>query len=480
MKKRTKISLVLSSAAAILLAGSVMAGGTYALFTSESKTNIAVTSGTVDVEATISVLKTYSGVNLTGNPETDTISETAEAGKFTNGGTATLSDNTLTLDKMTPGDKVTFTINIKNNSNVAVKYRTVITCEEDDGLLSGLEFTIGGNKFDGLTNKSNWTELAAEQEITGANATLDCSISLPSDAENEYQGKVCKVTYSVEAVQGNAATTDPDRNVIEIDNAAQLGLFRDKINKLTKEEKSTIYGNKTTTIKITENIDLNNQEWEPIDWNVIADRGIILVFDGNNKTISNFTVTGDTGEKDLGLFSYANFATFKNVNIINATVTGAGRIGALVGRAYATTFDTCSVTNSTIIASTWKNPKSVDTVKNPEGWDDGDKVGALAGQMTEGGNKITGCTVSNNTLQGYRDVGCLAGYFGGGSGGNSATGNTINGTNKIINDRTHNYQGYATDGDYSAYFVASEVGQAVSATVSNNNISSVTFSIKNS
>ena len=44
MKKRTKLSLVLSSLAAIAVAGATMAGGTYALFTSESKVNIAVNS----------------------------------------------------------------------------------------------------------------------------------------------------------------------------------------------------------------------------------------------------------------------------------------------------------------------------------------------------------------------------------------------------------------------------------------------------
>ena len=110
MKKRTKISLVLSSSAAILLAGSIMAGGTYALFTSESKTNIAVSSGKVSVTATVEDLQTYSGKDLTGDVETykDRIFETnstelgGENGKFAIGGTATYTDGTLTLDKMTP------------------------------------------------------------------------------------------------------------------------------------------------------------------------------------------------------------------------------------------------------------------------------------------------------------------------------------------------------------------------------------------
>ncbi len=49
---------------------------------------------------------------------------------------------------------------------------------------------------------------------------MDCEVVLPSDAINEYQGKKCKVSYTGEAVQGNAKTTNLDENVIEIDNAA--------------------------------------------------------------------------------------------------------------------------------------------------------------------------------------------------------------------------------------------------------------------
>lgn len=66
-------------------------------------------------------------------------------GQFMNGGTAEIdgTSSDLVLTKVTPGDKVTFTINLKNNSNVAVKYRTIISCKDDDGLFNGLEFTVG-------------------------------------------------------------------------------------------------------------------------------------------------------------------------------------------------------------------------------------------------------------------------------------------------------------------------------------------------
>ena len=73
MNKKTKRGIILTSLASIAFAGSLLAGSTYALFTSESKTDIVVSSGKVDVKATIDTLKTYSGKanSLAGDPETD-------------------------------------------------------------------------------------------------------------------------------------------------------------------------------------------------------------------------------------------------------------------------------------------------------------------------------------------------------------------------------------------------------------------------
>ncbi len=199
MKKRTKISLVLSSAAAILLAGSIMAGGTYALFTSESKTNIAVTSGKVDVTAEIINKQTYSGVNLTGDPTTDVVEATTTNGTFTNGGTATVDGTDLKLVHMTPGDKVKFSIEVTNNSNVAAKYRTVVTKGSDTGLFAGLEIKVGADNFLGTSLISSYKDLGEK----GSTFTIDVEVNLPSDRGNVYQGKECNLSFAVEAVQGN-------------------------------------------------------------------------------------------------------------------------------------------------------------------------------------------------------------------------------------------------------------------------------------
>ena len=197
MNKKTKTSIIMSSLAAMLLAGSMIAGATYALFTSESKTNIAVTSGKVDVTSTISDLKTYSGVELTGNPDTDVVEETAEAGVFTNGGTASIKDNALILDNVTPGDKVTFKIIVKNNSNVTVKYRTRISLVKDTGLFDGLDIKIGNYVGETVTS---WENLAVGSDTV----ELSCEVSLPSDKGSDYQGTSCSLNFIVEAIQSNA------------------------------------------------------------------------------------------------------------------------------------------------------------------------------------------------------------------------------------------------------------------------------------
>ena len=153
MKKKTKV--IASAVATIALCASLSVGGTFALFTSESKVNVAISSGTVDVKATVANLQAYSGSWNAETSEYDLVISTSEyseaAGSgyyFANGGFASVSTaaNTVTLNRITPMDKVSFNIVINNDSNVAVQYRTVIKVTEDDGLFGGLNVKIGAEE----------------------------------------------------------------------------------------------------------------------------------------------------------------------------------------------------------------------------------------------------------------------------------------------------------------------------------------------
>ncbi len=200
MKNKSRV--ILSAVLSIVVCLSVIAGATFALFTSETQTNIAVTAGKVDVSATIDSLELYSPAAISSD---GVITNDANvAGEtFYNGGTATLDGAKLTLDKITPGDKATFKIRIANNSNVAVQYRSVVRTLSDSGLFDGLNVVIG-DIFDGNTKYSKWETLSVDEK----EVVLECYVELPANAINDYQEKSCDIIFTVEAVQSNTDTTN--------------------------------------------------------------------------------------------------------------------------------------------------------------------------------------------------------------------------------------------------------------------------------
>ena len=230
MKKKT----IATSVLAIAMSASLAVGGTYALFTSESKVNVAITSGKVEVVATVANLQAYSGSWNTTTSEYDSVVSTTKytgtnaAGYyFANGGFAGVSTtaNTVTLDRITPMDKVTFDVVLTNNSNVAIQYRTVIKVVEDDGLFSGLEVKIGTDAqvYGGTTTYSRWTP------FDGVTKTVPVSIELPQGAGNEYQNKSCTISYTVEAVQGNAYVFDGEAWLIQGETRTEMSTLSDAL-----------------------------------------------------------------------------------------------------------------------------------------------------------------------------------------------------------------------------------------------------------
>ena len=208
--KNVKRNVIVSAVMAIALCMSIVAGATFALFTSNSSVNIAITSGNVEVTATASDLTVYSptSVNEDGIVNADNAVD-ENGGRFVNGGTATLTGSELKLDNMTPGDKVNFNIKVENKSTVTVKYRTRIYCGEDNGLYAGLKYSItnGTETYESMAI-TDWATLTPDVREA---ADLACEVELPVEAGNEYKNKSCKLVYQVEAVQGNAETANDTR-----------------------------------------------------------------------------------------------------------------------------------------------------------------------------------------------------------------------------------------------------------------------------
>ncbi len=193
MKKK----ILLTSIMTIVMCASLIVGATMALFTSESKVNIAITSGKVSVEASVKSLTTYSKDVLQAS------------GTFENGGTATQNGAEVTLEKMTPMDKAVLEIDVTSETNVAYQQRIKLSASGDAELYGQL---LIGYSTDG-TNYTYYGSLVTAWEGKSAvsaatTETVYVLIELPEYAGNSAQDKSCAVTLAVEAVQGNAVTTD--------------------------------------------------------------------------------------------------------------------------------------------------------------------------------------------------------------------------------------------------------------------------------
>lgn len=203
---KTKKSIILSAMLTIVMCASLIAGATFALFTTNSKVNIAVTSGKVDVTATVD----QSSLQYKQLGTDYSASGTMYAGN------ATINGGTVSLSKFVPGDGVKFNILIKNGSDIRVNYRTVWMSEEDTGLLEGLTVSVNEVSYNGNTLYSNWQTA----EVGSTDVVVPVTVEMPEGAD-DYMGKKCVLVFKVEAKQGNAAV---DNNVARIGENAYTSL----------------------------------------------------------------------------------------------------------------------------------------------------------------------------------------------------------------------------------------------------------------
>ena len=102
----SKKKAIISAGLIALLCAAVIVGSTFALFAVTRSSDVAVTTGSVDISAELSGLATASL-----SPDAENVpNETA--GSFATGGTAELNGNKLTLTNIVPGDSATFTVTV--------------------------------------------------------------------------------------------------------------------------------------------------------------------------------------------------------------------------------------------------------------------------------------------------------------------------------------------------------------------------------
>ena len=262
-----KKSTFLASVVTILLCFSLIAGSTFALFTSETSVDIEVDAGRVAIKAGLTTPTLYSVEKDPTGTEYDengkTYSYVEQKDTFANGGTAVLdADGVISLTNVTPGDKIAFQLTGANTSDVKVQYRYKIEVISGYDLMNGFIATVEGVKYPAMASyTSAWNDLAIKENIPAAELALE----LPVSAGNDYQMLDAKIKLSVEAVQWNADTTDTDaisvKYITKVANKAELE------TKILSDEYLHIFvdGDITDTVIISESlenktIDANNHD----------------------------------------------------------------------------------------------------------------------------------------------------------------------------------------------------------------------------
>ena len=301
MKKKVLLSSILT----VVLCLCLIAGSTFALFTSQKELDVEVTSGKVSIDASINNLQLWSvvpdaaGTVVDEYNQTYTYADQTLNGKFLNTGTAAVQSNLLSLDRVTPGDKVSFTVNTANDSNVNIYVRYSIKLIGTESYLAhGLVLNVNGTEYESVASyTSGWTPIA----VGGTLDPVYFELGLPVDAGNVYQNGYAQYAILVEAVQGNAALEAFGPSEITYVEKNVINTEADLKNAIANGGEYILDGNIELTNKLTVNagtdvaIDLNgytisgtfnhsnNQEMFLVKGNLSIENGNINMVSENNQ-----------------------------------------------------------------------------------------------------------------------------------------------------------------------------------------------------
>lgn len=194
---------ILASLAMVGTSCAIISGATFALFSNESTTNIAITSGKIDVQATGTVSSYY---KVSGGAKTE--------GEWSNGD-VTVDGSLVSVNNIYHGEGVILDIKVENKSSINVKYQVSLTgvaayAVSSNGVYKNVKVSTVESAVDFVpvgngTYLTNWTSVVEPDTTTH----ISVDIRLPEYADN-YDGSYCEYTIGVNAVQGNKHVEDPE------------------------------------------------------------------------------------------------------------------------------------------------------------------------------------------------------------------------------------------------------------------------------
>ncbi len=185
MAKKT----IFTSILVILLCLSLTVGGTFALFATESKVNLAISLGKVDVYAYVDGEPTLSSLYGGNVPETKVVYDE--------------TTNKIDVINMIPGDKIDFSISIVDRSTISAQFQTALKIVDQNGeLYNGLVIDVGGLVLQNTGEAK--TDFMPIPDATEGEPfyTVPISVYMPMETVVSDTTNIT-IVFSVIAIQGN-------------------------------------------------------------------------------------------------------------------------------------------------------------------------------------------------------------------------------------------------------------------------------------
>lgn len=330
------------------------------------------------------------------------------------------TENEETVELTIPASEHSITISYNNQTNAAPKY-VALNVPNTQNLTINLEYstvTLNGETYNQVT-ATTWdntlivpsgTTIQTLHVVKG-NVEIYGTVNNITKA-NDYTGTI----YYYIAPGVMQANED-----YYIKNAQGLQWLASTVNAGTNFSQKTV--------KLANDIDLNNQEWTPIgkqEWtqNGKYEAPFQGTFDGDNHTISNLKITSN--KSDVGLFGLTKDGEVKNFTLHNASVSGYLDVGAVAGTPYTSKYTNIKLTGVVKIdgyayvggmfgKNAYANltdltiDVSADSYVNANSEEYRTYVGGLVGFMGEGNQTVSNVTSNINVTGSTCDVGGITG-----------------------------------------------------------------------
>ena len=285
--------ILIKSFISIAMCISLISGATYALYTDKADVNVAITSGKVDVVATVDS-HSYSFANGTYQNEDGTNFQLTSGNRniVVNGN----QDGTYSIENMMPGDILDFNVKVENKSTVDVQYQVSVAIEGELSDKLQTEISTATTTL-AVNGKTGWI-YAREGDVI---EDINVKVSLPFTT-TDCQGKDATITITVSAVQGNVKVYEGPKAIMEQLSDEQIQAFKDN-GKLDEDlEAAWVF----KTVENEENAKLDTYGTWLADFVIWCDQDIKIGEDG-------------VGELGLGgsyeLYENGNWVTFNNGDV---------------------------------------------------------------------------------------------------------------------------------------------------------------------